>query len=170
MYNSQEIATLISEEAKKKGVSVNKAVIDSEAGKSFVDNLKKGQNPSAFGLAKIANYFGVSTDFLLGNDVKHGEGYSLMSVNNLDSRLAKAIDTFTENVKERLIKSDFEDNTVHDALYDIGAEVKHVFDSFRLSIVECLAGEEKAPRNDAEGQRFMDIIGQDTESDKANED
>lgn len=49
-----------------KGLSINKALIESGVGKSVVDNLKKGSMPNAGILSKIADYFNVSADYLLG--------------------------------------------------------------------------------------------------------
>jgi len=63
----QDVAEIISQEAKNNNISVSKLVAESYVGKSFVDNLKKGREPSVFALAKVANYLGVSTDYLLGN-------------------------------------------------------------------------------------------------------
>lgn len=51
-----------------KGVSVNQMLKDCALNKSVVDNLKKGSMPSVDKIAKIADYFGVSTDYLLGRD------------------------------------------------------------------------------------------------------
>ena len=55
---------------KKKGVSVNQMVTEVGVNKSLVDNLKKGSLPSVDKLLLVARYFGVSVDFLLGNENK----------------------------------------------------------------------------------------------------
>lgn len=51
-----------------KGVSKTKALTESGAGKDFISNIKKGQTPSITKLQKIADYFGTSVDYILGND------------------------------------------------------------------------------------------------------
>jgi transcriptional regulator with XRE-family HTH domain len=53
----------------QKGVSKTKALIDSGAGKDFTVNIeKKHQKPAVDKLQKLAAYFNVSTDYLLGNE------------------------------------------------------------------------------------------------------
>ena len=54
----------------KNKVSVNKALIDSGAGKDLIANLKKGQIPSIEKLIKIADYLDVSIDYLVGRTDK----------------------------------------------------------------------------------------------------
>lgn len=54
--------------SKEKGVSKTKALIDSGVGKDFIINIvKKGTAPSINKLEKLANYYNVSVDVLLGN-------------------------------------------------------------------------------------------------------
>lgn len=53
-----------------RGTSVNKMLIESEAGASTVDNLKKGSAPAVYKLVKIADYLDTSTDYLLGRTDK----------------------------------------------------------------------------------------------------
>lgn len=50
----------------KKGVSVNQMLRESGLSKSLLDNMKRGSMPSADKLATLADYFGCSTDYLLG--------------------------------------------------------------------------------------------------------
>ena len=52
----------------RNGISVNAMLKACEIGKSFVDNIKKGSMPSIDKLNKIAEYFNVSTDYLLGKE------------------------------------------------------------------------------------------------------
>jgi len=65
VLNAQETAELILKLCKERGISVNKAVLESGAGKSLIDRMKIGNEPSAKKLKLIADYFGVSTDYLL---------------------------------------------------------------------------------------------------------
>ncbi len=52
----------------QKGITRAKALIESGAGKDFAVNIQKGSKPSAEKIKRIANYFNVSTDYLLDND------------------------------------------------------------------------------------------------------
>lgn len=65
MLSAQEIADVITELAREKRITVKQAMSESGAGRSFVDNLKKGQMPSASKMYLVANYFGVSCEYLL---------------------------------------------------------------------------------------------------------
>lgn len=56
----------ISKLCKDKGISLNKVLVESGAGARLVANARKGSSPSFKSIEKIADYFGVSTDFLLG--------------------------------------------------------------------------------------------------------
>lgn len=49
------------------GISPSKAYVDSGAGKNFASNIKAGQVPSVAKIQLLANYFNVTTDYLLGN-------------------------------------------------------------------------------------------------------
>ena len=52
-------------ECKKKGVTENKALIDCKIGRTASSKWKKGAVPRGTTLQKLADYFGVSTDYLL---------------------------------------------------------------------------------------------------------
>lgn len=55
----------------KKGVSKNKALIDCEISRSSAAKWEKGATPRGVTLQKIADYFGVTTDYLLtGEETK----------------------------------------------------------------------------------------------------
>lgn len=49
-----------------RGTSVNRMLLESKAGTSTVDNLKKGSAPAVYKLVKIADYLETSIDYLLG--------------------------------------------------------------------------------------------------------
>lgn len=57
----------IEELAKEKGVNLNTAFIESRVGKNFKSNLSTA-NPSEGKIRMLATYFGVSVDYLLGNE------------------------------------------------------------------------------------------------------
>ena len=66
MYNLEIIEQRIVYIAKKLGLSKNKLLINAELGKGLFDTMKKGQVPSVEKIHKIADYLGVSVDYLLG--------------------------------------------------------------------------------------------------------
>ena len=68
MRTPQEIRENILVLLKQRRVSVNKMLIDCGYNTSLVNDLKKGQMPSADKISNIAKYIGVSTDYLLGNE------------------------------------------------------------------------------------------------------
>lgn len=83
------ITERIEELSKKKGISRTKALSESGAGKDFISNLKKGQTPSIIKLQKIAEFFGVSVDYILGrteastsNNVVTGSSNTIQNGNN----------------------------------------------------------------------------------------
>ena len=59
----------------RKGISINKMCDETDIWTSAITNLKKGRanTLSADKLAKIANYFNVSVDYLLGNNENKGD-------------------------------------------------------------------------------------------------
>lgn len=66
--SNQIIVEKIRERCQLLGISVNKALTESGAGRSFVTHLRRGSEPSAIKLNALADYLKVSTDYLLGND------------------------------------------------------------------------------------------------------
>jgi len=68
MRTPNEIRENIIDLLKKRHVSVNKMLTDCGYNTSLVNDLKKGQMPSADKISNIAKYIGVSSDYLLGNE------------------------------------------------------------------------------------------------------
>lgn len=66
MGNEKLIANIRSA-CQKHGVSVNKALTESGAGRQFVVNLSRGSKPTLSKLMVLAAYLGTSVDYLLGN-------------------------------------------------------------------------------------------------------
>lgn len=64
--SNQEIIDRIKERCQELGISVNKALTESGAGRSFVTHLRRGSEPSAMKLNALADYLKVSSDYLLG--------------------------------------------------------------------------------------------------------
>lgn len=63
----------------QRGESKTKALTNSGVGKDFFSNLNKGQIPSVEKIISLADYFGVSIDYLLGrtdnpNTIQKGVG------------------------------------------------------------------------------------------------
>ena len=82
MKSPHEIRELILYLLDLKKSSAHKMLTECGYNTSLVNDLKKGQMPAADKIAAIANYLGVSTDYLLGNQITQT---SLNSQNNQDS-------------------------------------------------------------------------------------
>lgn len=50
----------------QKGVNKTNALAESGAGKNFISNIMKGSDPSIGKVEQVADYYGVSIDYLLG--------------------------------------------------------------------------------------------------------
>jgi len=68
MRTPEEIRDNVLDLLKKRNISTNKMLIDCGYNTSLINDLKKGQMPSADKIANIAKYLGVSTDYLMGNE------------------------------------------------------------------------------------------------------
>lgn len=66
MQNLPEIITTIQSLISNKGLSVNKTLVESGAGKDFIANMKKGTIPSVNKFSSLADYLDCSVDYLLG--------------------------------------------------------------------------------------------------------
>lgn len=66
MYNSQDIAKRIRQVAKEKNITLKNMLSDCELGINLISQLAKGHTISSTNLAKIADYLGVSVDYLIG--------------------------------------------------------------------------------------------------------
>ena len=69
MRTPQEIRDYLLILLKEKKISANKMLNDCGCNASLVNDLKKGQMPSADKIANIAKYLGISTDNLMGNEL-----------------------------------------------------------------------------------------------------
>ena len=72
-----------------KGINKTTALVESGVGKNFIWNINKGSAPSTEKIQKLADYFGVSTDYLLGNinDPQH-------SKSDVDPQTAEALELY----------------------------------------------------------------------------
>lgn len=64
--NNDKLIETINALCNQNNISVNRMLQECSLNKSIVDNLKKGSEMSVIKLQKIADYFGVTTDYLLG--------------------------------------------------------------------------------------------------------
>lgn len=95
--NFEILINNIGQLAKRRGISRNKALMDSGAGKDFVTNtISKGQIPSILKIAQLANYFNVSIDYLLTGEEKS----SSPELTEADQNLLEKFNTLTEMDKE----------------------------------------------------------------------
>lgn len=74
MNNDFDLSIIISNIEKLCGKkNVKNELLNAGVSRNVVENMKKGSMPSIDKIAKIADYFGVTTDYLLGNSpVRHG--------------------------------------------------------------------------------------------------
>ena len=87
----------------KKGVSKNKMLTDLKLGKnSFVNWENRGTIPGGNTLNKIAEYFEVSTDYLLGKEKTSAENDKEMSAEDIE--IMKMIKSLSPEKKEMFLK------------------------------------------------------------------
>lgn len=104
---------------KKNGISVNKLEIDLKFGKGYVSKLEKS-TPNSEKLQKIADYLGVTLDYLMNGDRIENEFNPLQA--ELDLKISK----------------DLELKSAIEKYYSLSEKKrKHVID-----LIELLAGEE----------------------------
>ena len=66
MNNSQEVANLIKDVSKNKGIKVGDMLEACGLSKNALSSMQSGYLPRIENLVKIADYLGVSVDYLLG--------------------------------------------------------------------------------------------------------
>lgn len=72
--NKEKLISNIDNLADMKGISRTQALIESGVGKDFVSNMiRKNTDPSVSKVMKIAEYFNVTIDYLLGKDENSNE-------------------------------------------------------------------------------------------------
>lgn len=94
----------VKELCKIKGVSLNAALVESEAGARLVDNVKRGSSPSVEKVQQLAAYFGVTTSQLLG-EVSVGSKIDSVSLDDMDLiRAYHAADDRTKEIVQLTLK------------------------------------------------------------------
>ena len=68
IFNKDQLINNITKLADRNKLSVNRALIESKVGKDFIYNMRKNSVPSVESVLKLAEYFNVSIDYLLGRD------------------------------------------------------------------------------------------------------
>ena len=99
---------ILSTLCKTKGVSTYKACTDIGLNRAAVGKWKKGTVPNGTTLAKLADYFGVTTDYLLGTDLQSQIDVTAYKISELEKELEHADDCDrieTENSIEILKES-----------------------------------------------------------------
>ena len=104
MNNSQEVAKLIKDTAKEKGVAVGRMLEACELSKNALSSMQAGGYlPRIENLARIADYLGVSVDYLLGREQKSApdadiRGEIIERVMNLSEADAERLRVLVETV------------------------------------------------------------------------
>ena len=74
MYNSQELANAKKKAVKEQNTTVGKMLSDCGLSVNTLSSMQSGgYYPRLEAITKIADYLGVSVDYLLGRDAQHGE-------------------------------------------------------------------------------------------------
>ena len=79
----------------QRGETKTKVFINSGVGKDFFSNLNKGQMPSAEKIISLADYLGVSVDYLLGREDNRMKSYNNTDT-HLDEMSATLLDDFSK--------------------------------------------------------------------------
>ena len=89
--------------AKKQGISLNTLEERVGLGKNYIYSLKNKKTPSAEHIAKIADYFNVSTDYLLGrtdNPAIASDDKANANLGPAETELVAAFRNQTQNMTE----------------------------------------------------------------------
>ncbi len=93
----------------ERGVNKTTALVDSGAGKNFIYNINRGSDPSTEKIQKLAAYFNVTTDYLLGNETKSDDTpatdrqlkFALFGTTDIDDDLLEDIRSIAKTLKDR---------------------------------------------------------------------
>ena len=103
MDNPQTIANRIKETAKRNGITVKALLEDCALGKNTVGKIANGTDIGIVSLTAIADYLGVSVDYLLGREQKSApdadiRGEIIERVMNLSEADAERLRVLVETV------------------------------------------------------------------------
>lgn len=94
----------IKELADKRKISLQKVATDLEFGENYIYNLKGAKSPAADKLALIADYFGVSVDYLLGKtEYKNFTDMKAAMLDEISKKGAMTLSEFGLNNSEQWI-------------------------------------------------------------------
>lgn len=105
MYSYKQILVEnIQRLSKERGIGKTEACEESGAGRSFISNIiGKGQTPSFDKVLQLAQYFGVSVDYLVGYTPENEENPRIQKLIEFASRLTdEQLDGFIETYSKLL--------------------------------------------------------------------
>lgn len=73
IFNIETLTQNIIELCEQKNISVNRMLQECGLSKSVIDNLKRGFEPRLAKIVIIADYFGVTVDYLINNFPSEGK-------------------------------------------------------------------------------------------------
>lgn len=85
------LVTNIQRLASELGMNTNTALLQSGVGKNFISNIRQGSAPSTEKVVQLADYFNVSTDYLLGRTDDREKEPAPEDEGGLDPELAALI-------------------------------------------------------------------------------
>lgn len=91
---------VVKELCDKRGISISKLALDLKISKSNVTNWKNGCVPKSDKVSLIADYFNVSTDFLLGAEQKNKPTDTVDELDELDIKIVKLFSQLTPQNKQ----------------------------------------------------------------------
>ena len=99
MYNSQQVAKIIKDTAKSKGVTLKVMLTEMNQDINLISRLASGQNVSYVTFARIADYLDCSVDYLLGRqtNISVSNVYNTSSVNSVGSANITTVQEAPEN-------------------------------------------------------------------------
>ena len=101
VYSSSEVAVRIKEELKEKKITAKKMLSDLELGPATLGHYETSM-PKADNLALIADYLGVSVDYLLGRTDEHS--LQPKNINNTGNHIARITKLLLEICKKEKIR------------------------------------------------------------------
>jgi transcriptional regulator with XRE-family HTH domain len=90
--HNEQLVENIKKLAKEKNTSVKSVLETCNINRNFMYDIKKGSTPSSEVLLKLANYFNVSVDYLLGLTDEKNKSISDSEPNNIILRLFNTLD------------------------------------------------------------------------------
>lgn len=96
---------IIKKLANKRSKSLRQVAFDLELGENYLYSLKNGKRPGTETLEKLANYFNVSVDYLLGRDDSFDNIDIDKALDNAMSYDGKPLTEHDRNIIKNLLKT-----------------------------------------------------------------